>query len=418
MQVSGGQRGSDMNFRLSDLAMAKQASILPVMAATALFSSGPAFAQPAEAPLELLGWTIEPRASVTVALSPGRDDSLDREAEVVTADLQGELRLERVLENGVEIGAWIGGRVQRDHPARAGFSGQIGPATGPGSGLAPRGAFTGLTPGGGVNDTDARVQLETGFIYVDGGYGQLLAGRDFGVARRFHEGSPSVFGLHTIANARLDTSGIATLLTRSDLTGPAAKISYASPRLLGLRLGASYSPRANVSGVDRDPALDVASVAEPRLENGLEAAFNFRHRFREWGLRAESYGAYARADLETGPLRVNTGTVEVWSTGGRLAWENLQIGADWLTTDNGPGRYRAWSVGVQSRIRAIDVSGEFGRSFDQTTGIDGRAWSIGASKAFWEKLTITTGLQRQALRSTGLENRASTGPVVEMTLRY
>ena len=419
MQVSRGQRGIDMNLRLSHQHSIKRPLLVLVLAVGMHADGmGSALAQSSSDPIEVLGWTIEPRASLTVALSPGRDDSAGREAEVVTADLKGELQFERVLENGAEIGVWIGGRLQRDHPERAGFSGQIGPNTAIFDGLAPRGAFTGLTLGGVDEDNDVRVQLETGFIYIDGGYGQLLAGRDTGVARRFHEGAPSVFNLHTVTNARLDTSGIATLLTRNDLTGPAAKISYASPRLLGLRLGASYTPRANVSGVDRDPDLEVSGVNEPRLENGLEAAFNFRHRFREWGVSAESYGAYARAELETGPLRLNTGTVEVWSTGGRLAWDNLEFGADWLTTDNGAGRYRAWSVGAQSRLFEIDVSGEFGRSFDDITGIDGRAWSVGASKEFWEKLTITAGIQRQELLSTGLENGASTGPVLEMTLRY
>ena len=420
MQVSRGHRGSDMNLRLFHQDNGKHRSMLRPFAATALLvsSGGFALAQTGDEPIEVLGWAIEPRASVTLAISPGRDEAAGRDVEAFTADLFGELRFERVLENGVEIGAWIGGRVQRDHPVRAGFSGQIGPDALTFDGLAPRGAFTGLTAGGVADDTDIRAQLETGFVYVDGGYGQLLVGRDFGVARRFYEGSPSVFNLHTIANARLDTSGIATLLTRNDLTGPATKLSYTSPRLLGLRLGTSYTPRANVSGVDRDPDLVVAGVAEPRLENGVEAAFNFRHRFRNWGVRAESYGAYARADLETGPLRLDTGTVEVWSTGGRLAWENLELGADWLTSDNGAGRYRAWSIGAASRIFEIDVSAEYGCSFDDLTGFDGRAWSFGASKEFWKKVTITTGIQRQELVSATLDNRASTGPVLEMTLRY
>jgi len=227
-----------------------------------------------------------------------------------------------------------------------------------------------------------------------------------------------VFRLHSAVNARLDTSGIATVLTRNDLTGPAAKVSYATPRLLGLRLGASYTPRANVSGLDRDPDRETPGVAEPRLETGLETAVNFSRRFREVGLRVEAYGAYARADLETGPLRTDTGTVEVWSTGGRFEWKKLEFGADWLTSDNGGGRYKAWSVGAQTRFIDIDWSAEYGRSFDNLTEIDGRSWSVGASRKFWNKLTITAGLQRQSLQTPAASEQTSTGPVLEMTLRY
>ena len=260
--------------------------------------------------------------------------------------------------------------------------------------------------------------METAFVYADGGYGEILLGRDIGVARRFYEGSPSVFGFHTATNPRLDTSGIATIRTANDLTGPALKISYASPRFLGLRLGASYTPRANVSGVDRDPASNVAGVAETRLETGLETAFNFRHRFAKSGVRLESYGAYSRADVEFDATNVDFGTVEVWSTGGRVEWENVEIGADWLTTDNGAGRYRAWSLGAKTRLFETDVSAEFGRSFDDSTGIDGRSWSVGASREIWKKLTITAGIQQQSLLLTGVQTDNSLGPVFEMTLRY
>lgn len=369
-------------------------------------------------PIALGAWELEPRLDLTTVFSPGRSDAGATNAEVFTGELRGELRLNRVLDNGVEIGVHLGGRVQRDHPARSGFSGRIGAGITPVEGLAPRGAFTGLTLGGPEEDTGVRAQLETGFVYVDGGYGQLLAGRDVGVARRFHEGSPSIFRLHRITNATLDTSGIATLLTRNDLTGPSAKVSYASPRILGLRFGASYTPRANVSGLDRDPDRDVEGVDEPRLEQGAEAALNFTHRFASTGLRLQAYGAYGRARLETGPLREASGTVEVWSTGGNLEWKGIEFGADWLITDNGGGRYRAWSVGAQAEFVGFDWSAEYGRSRDDLTAIEGRSWSAGLSRQYFEKFTLSAGVQGQSLDSDFISDGDSIGPVIEMTLRY
>jgi len=303
-------------------------------------------------PIELGEWEISPKLEATVAVSPGRSDAGQTEAEFFTDELYGEVRAERVLDNGLKIGTWIGARVQRDHRARPGFSGRIGQGLADTTGPVPRGAFTGLTLGGLGEDRDVRIQLETAFVFIDGGYGELLAGRDLGIARRFHEGSPSVFNLHTISNARLDTSGISTLLTRNDLTGPATKVSYASPRILGLRFGASYTPRANVSGLDRDPDRLVAGISEPRLEDGLEAAFNFNHRFKEAGVRVQAYGAYGRAGVETvienTAGRLDAGTVEVWSTGGVLEWDRFEFGQAGVTR-HGQLAQRPGCLGLMAR---------------------------------------------------------------------
>lgn len=382
--------------------------------AMAALSCGPAMAQP----FDLSDWTIDTRADAIIAFAPGRDSDGSPEAEMFAGQVRGEIRFERVLDNGAEIGARLGGVAQLDHPARAGFSGRIGDGTAALFGPQPRGAFTGLTLGGPLEDTGVRAQLETAFVYIDGGYGELLAGRDIGIARRFHEGAPSVFNRHRVTHARLDTSGLASVLTRNDLTGPAAKISYATPRLLGVRLGGSYTPRANVSGLDRDPDRDVPGVLEPRLEDGLETAVNISRRLQSIGANVEAYGAYSRANLETGPLRADTGTVEVWSSGGRIAWDRFELGADWLTTDNGAGRYKAWSVGGQFNVYSVDFSVEYGESSDRVTGAQGEALSIGAAKTYFEKLTVAAGLQRQALRFAGASDAASTAPVIEMTLKF
>lgn len=369
-------------------------------------------------PVEIWGWTLDPRADLTVVASPGRSDAGGTEAQPVLANLRAELRFERVLDNGVEIGVRLGGKVQRDHDARSGFSGRIGEGTAVFDGLAPRGAFTGLTLGGPEEDSPPRAQLETAFIYADGGYGEILLGRDVGIARRFFEGSPSVFRQHRIASPALDTSGVSLLLTRNDLTGPAAKISYASPRILGLRLGASYTSRANVSGVDRDPESDVTGIAEPGLENAAEAAFNFSHRFRSAGIRLESYGSYSRADLELGPDQTRSGTIEVWSTGGRIDWKNLKFGSDWLTTDNGAGRYRAWSTGLQAEFFGLDWSAEYGRSRDDLLQIDGESWSFGVSREFVDRFRVSAGVQSNSLNGDPALTDSSIGPVIEMLLNF
>ena len=367
-------------------------------------------------------WQLDARGEAVIVLAPGRDDAGDVEAELFQTDVRASVKIDRVLENGAEIGVRIGGIVQLDHPQRAGFSGQIPDLVGGGGTgqvpltLAPRGAFTGLTLGGAAEDGDLRAALETAFIYIDGGYGELLFGRDLGVARRFHEGAESVFRRHGAVNPSLDTSGIATVLTRSDLSGPAAKVSYTTPRILGLKLGVSYAPDANVRGLDRDPRREVAGVAEPALEDITEAAFNFTRRLPESGLRLSAYGAYARASVEIGPISQDNGTVEVWSTGARIEGETVSFGADWLTTDNAGGRYKAWSVSLGAEKFGLDWSATYGRSDDDLLDITGQSGSIAASRQIFEHIRIGLGVQTQILTPEMGGTLRSTGPVIEMSL--
>ncbi len=366
----------------------------------------------------LANWVLDAEGELIIALSPLRDDAGTTEAEIATGEIRAEVRLERVLQNGVEVEVRVGGRAQLDHPLRAGFSGRLGDGSVVFDGLAPRGAFTGLTLGGPEEDDPVRAIVDTAFLRIDGGYGELIGGRDIGVARRFHVGSPSVFRRHRIASPAFDTSGIATLLTRNDLTGPSAKISYATPRLLGLRFGGSYTPEANLSGLDRDPDRDVPGIAEPQLENGVEAALNFSRRFRRSGARVRAYSAYARADLEIGPDQTNGPDVDVWSIGAQVEKGWFTLGGDWLTSDNGGGRYRAWSTGMEIAISKLRISGEYGQSSDDLTRTDGQAWSVGVAREYWDRIQIGIGVQQQSLDFDKLSDTQSTGPVIEIALRF
>ncbi len=380
------------------------------LVALALLGNGPAVAGPA-----LFGdWEADLRADAVIALSPGRSDAGDRDAEPVLGHVGAELRLERVLQNGAEIGVRLGVRAQADHPARQGFSGQVGDA---GAGPLLRGAFTGLAAGGPEEDDGFEAELETAFAYIDGGYGELLAGRDVGIARRFHAGPESVFGRHNGVNASLDTSGIATVLTRNDLTGPSLKVSYATPRLLGVRLGASWTPDASVGGVDRDPRSSVPGIAEPRLSDAVELAANASRLLRGPDVRITGYGSFGRADVDLAPAGEDFGTVEVWSLGGLAEKSGFSLGADWLTTDNAGGRYRAWSAGIGAERFGLAWSGGFGRAGDDLTGVKGETWHVGAAKAFGDRISLAIGLGQNRIRSNDGPSRTSLGPVIEITLR-
>ncbi len=336
------------------------------------------------------------------------------------------LSTNRVLDSGLEIGAVGRFEVQRDHPGRAGFTG----VPGGGAGGAPdvwQGGFSGLATGAAGEHIGARGQLELAYVYAEGGYGEARLGRDKGVAARFHEGAPSVFVKASTANPVLDPTGQAYVRTDHDLTGPALKISYASPRILGVRAGVSYTPTADVRGLDRDPARQVAGNPQLSVDSAAEMAVNVSRKLRESGVRLQAALAYSRADVSSAIRPDNYGTVETWSAGMSAEFETVTIGASVLGSnngvENGPGDYSAWTIGATKRAFSLDFGLDYGEARDDATGLESESWSIGAARDVAEGLRIGGGYRSQTLRERRVgplpvpPNRdSSDGVVLEITL--
>ena len=371
-------------------------------------------------PLE--GWETKFDAEAVIVLAPALEEDANLDQQAALYELSFKARTEKTLDNGVEIGARATLRVQRDHPMRAGFSGQLGETSGP---PALRGAFSGLTAGGGQEDIGARGSLETAFIYIEGGYGEVTLGRDLGIAARFHEGAPDVFTHARAADGYLDPAGLNMVRTRNDLTGPAAKISYTSPRILGVRAGASYTPDANVRGLDRDPARAASGIVRPALKNALEVGVQASRRLTEAKVRLRGSLTYARAEVDDPFTGAGFATVETSSIGAEAEWETFSIGASALRSNNGiagSGDYSAWSIGAKTAAFGADWSANYGKASDDGAGLDGENWSIGASREISQNLRISAGWQSQSLQTLQLaganQERNADGVVVEITLSY
>jgi hypothetical protein len=200
---------------------------------------------PAAAQEDWSVWETDWKAEAGLVLSPGANEQ-------ALYRLGLGVDTNRVLDNGLVLGFALQLDAQQDHPARAGFSGVVAD---PAPGMpAVTGAFSGLAQSIGFEDDGARGELQTAYLYAEGGYGEVRLGRDEGVAKRFSQGAPSLFSTVSLHAPRLDPEGGAIVRTDHDLTGPAAKISYTTPRIVGFKGGLSYTPDANVRGLDRDPA--------------------------------------------------------------------------------------------------------------------------------------------------------------------
>tara|TARA_R110002096_G_C14454912_1_gene711846 strand:- start:70 stop:963 length:894 start_codon:yes stop_codon:yes gene_type:complete len=290
-----------------------------------------------------------------------------------------------------------------------------------------QGAFSALATGAEREHVGPRGQLEQAYVYAEGGYGEVRLGRDKGVAARFHEGAPSVFVKASTANPVLDPTGQAYVRTDHDLTGPALKLSYASPRILGVRAGASFTPTADVRGLDRDPARKVGGNPQVSVESASEVAVNVSRKLRESGVRLQAALAYSLADVSSAITPDIYGTVETWSAGASAEFDTLTIGASLLNSDNGvetgPGDYSAWTLGVTKQAFSLDFGVDYGKASDDLTGLETKSWSFGAAKELREGMRIAGGYRSQTVRyrRVGLvplpPNRDSAdGIVLEITL--
>lgn len=370
-----------------------------------MLSSAGAMAQ-ADSP-----WETELDLESVTVVTPFADSDAPIDVEPVLGELSMTGTAERVLENGVRIRTRGTLRLQRDHTARAGGIGGFGTELG-----APVGAFSGLSSAAPIETSDVRTRLETAYLQVDGGYGEVRVGKDQGVAARFYEGPRSVLSHARLDSTLLDPNGLSTVRTRHDLTGPSVKLSYATPRILGLRGGISYTPEGAADGLDRRPSAGTGVIA-PELENAVEIAVNGTRRLRESGVRIDLGAAWSTADTSTRGGANIYGSVETWSAGTRLEKDDWTFGAAWLSSNNGRSNsdFTSWSAGLHKEAYNTDFSIEYGQSTDDGAGLDGESWRVGAARAFGRSTRLGVAFLNDTNDLT-TQKWDTQGIVVEITL--
>ena len=169
---------------------------------------------------------VEGEASVAAGLVDG-DAKADANAEV-------SIKGSTLLDIGIEVGAVVSGRLDGDQPRQM-FSG---------------GRYSSLLSGGprGIAPDESDAYLQGAYAYARGSFGQVIVGRDQGVARLLGVTSPTIFSSVNVNNWQTDLSGLNDIHTLNDFTGYATKLTYMPPAnflggvLGGLQLGVSYSP--------------------------------------------------------------------------------------------------------------------------------------------------------------------------------
>ncbi|MEM6534735.1 MAG: porin [Pseudomonadota bacterium] len=372
-----------------------------------ILSSASAALMPAQAETE---FKLSTQAGLVLAAELEADGGADTEPALYELGL--DARMDHYLENGVRVRLKTSFRVQDDHPSRPGYLGGFGadPA-------APIGVFSGLSSQPARDQDGARGRFEDAYVQVDGGYGEARLGKGLGIAARFHEGAPSVTQYARLGSALLDPSGLNAIKTRHDLTGPSAKLSYATPRWLGVRAGLSYTPEANADGLDRRPAATLTGL-RPDMENALEIAMNTVHRLDRFDAEVQTGLAWSTAEVSDRALLVYERT-DTTSFGAQIARGDWHIGGSWLGSTNGSpdADYAAWSAGIGTAKYGLDWSLSYGESEDDGAGLTADGWRFGASKEVYPDIDVALVYAQDKLdaASNMSKNHAI---VVEITLLH
>lgn len=300
------------------------------------------------------------------------------------ADANAEVRVKgsTVLDNGIEIGAGLSARIDKDQPRQL-FGG---------------GRYSSLLNGGprGLTDDSADAYLQGAYAYARGGFGQLIIGRDQGVARILAVTSPTIFSAVNVNNWQTDLSGLNDIHTVNDFTGYSTKFSYMAPAnvfggALGrLQVGVSYAPGLQSCG-DLLCAPDAGFVVSPdgvmlaessRWDDAVEAALYYE---KGIGVGSDRLFVGVGASMVTASEDTRTGSLlyddyEAYSVGLNLAFRGITLGGSVKTTnaglalpEDGEG-YLAFDAGVTFRTGEeqgdVAVMLGFGRSEANAIGAD------------------------------------------------
>lgn len=297
------------------------------VAAGCLAAASPAAAQ---------GVDITHEANFTIVAGAYDQDAgfLEAEGAAFRAAYFGEAAY--TLTNGADIGVGIGLGAKQDHPnrrPRGGIAGRCA-ALDPGCPSFVRGPISGFQTGGVLaGDDGLRGVIDSAFVFARGGWGEASLGLDTGAADRFSLRPPSLFRAAGGLNPRLDPSGFGGVQLANDLSGQSAKAVYASPRLLGVQIGASYAPEADYEGLDTGFVPARAGVADLRPRQVWEGGLSFS-RTLAGGLEANAALTYAQAEAGDGSSAVFD-DIQAWGAGALLAKDTWRIGASYLASDNG-----------------------------------------------------------------------------------
>lgn len=347
-----------------------------------------------------------------------------------------------VLDNGVEIGGVVTGRLDADQPRQL-FGG---------------GRYSGLLIGGprGVGPDASDAYLQGAYAYARGSFGQLIVGRDAGIARILSVSSPTIFSSVNVNDWQTDLSGLNDVHTINDFSGYSTKLTYMPPAnflggvLGGLQLGVSYSPVlkncgdplcAPQTGFVITPSGSMLTT-ESHWDDAVEAALYYEKGIRVGGSNRLYVGVGASFMTADERSLLDTPSIyddyEAYSVGLNLAYRGITLGGSVKTTNAGLASfeddgYLAFDAGVTFRTGEeegdVAVMLGYGQSEANSVGLnpldptlfqDTRTAQAGVTYVLGRGITIGAAAQyteaKKPVAAGGPEEAATV--VIESSIKF
>lgn len=332
----------------------------------------------------------------SAALLVGAFDGDDEEALVARAAFRVQHGL--LFDNQLEAGFGVGAAAERDHPKRdprGGLAGDCAPAVlacPSAGGLPVRGLASGSYVSGAVADEGARLELETAYLYLRNGWGEVSVGRDEGAGKRFSLTPPTILAIGGGIDAPVDGTGLGGVVLRNDVSGQSAKVFAATTRLVGFQAAGSYTPDIEHEGLDEGYRTGAGAPAVFEAEDIWEGGLSWAGAIAGWEAAAGVTGA--RAGDRGG--RPAFDDMAAWSAGVTLKRENWRFGVAWLANDNGwAGGDRDYTAVGASVVRDSgpwSAMLEAAASSDNLAFVDQKTATAAVRRSFGERWALAGGV--------------------------
>jgi hypothetical protein len=322
--------------------------------------------------------SLDGHAKFGIAAMDRTNDDVTAEV-VADIDVRGEVSA--ITEGGLEYGAGLRVRAQRDRHRR-GFGGRVGdcPAGDPactnvvvdGTSRSVKGHTSQFYTSGPEDTRESQFALEGAYLFLRSAYGDIVLGRDDGAAYLFSLGAPSLVAVNA-SNSTIDYTGLDSVKTVNDASGFSEKITYTTPRLLGdtvgvgVQAGISYALDATACGVDycvKDNLTGLNEPFAPEIEDVIEVALALDRTFDN-GFSAELTGTYARGSEKTNNAVFDD--LQAYGAGLELKYGDWIFGSSFLNSNNGfagQGDYNAYDAGLTWKPNNWGFTASYGHADD------------------------------------------------------
>lgn len=274
--------------------------------------------------------------------------------------------------------------------------------------------------------------IDESYMYIQGKYGKLIVGAENDVAYKMGMSAPSVSmqgaagNDDSLGDYLLD--GVSHLMVVSTVTGDANKLSYISPRLYGVQVGASYSPSNPSGGDDTNSSI---TEANSNFDAAYALAANYVGKFEGVGVKVGV--AYSSADAKGTNVTEDDASVDNLNVGASVSYMGFTVGGAYFTqkTDDNvalaSSEGDAWNVGVQYKEGPYGVSltyynSEVEGSTTNTEEDEMQIWQLAGTYALGKGVDLVADVSyKNSEDETGLEvngNEGAMGAAVGLKLKF